>query len=296
MPSWEVVNLLPIWIERAKESLIEFHVLCKATSHITDQILETIAPYTTHLQRLQVAGCPRVTHKGINAILSQNDASIKVLALEGLSPSFELSALSHCNEKLTTLKSLTLTLPSNTTDEAWSTDFLAVTRQAYLEELNLYLSTSMTSKTPVELSSNVFLSITAAHSSSLRRFSLSRFQLPPSVIGAISESCQNLESLFVMVKASSLLEIAPQLARSRSLRNIHVNFPHTDQTGRIPPSLVLEIASQLGSQVQQLGFLNRVYKLQRVPKVNDANEVILDLVLAPYDQPEIPEQFLVLRA
>lgn len=146
-----------------------------------------------------------------------------MLALEGLSPSFvntaffskylgteihqELSALSHCNNKLTTLKSLTLTLPSNITDEAWSTDFLAVTRQAHLEELNLYLSTSMTSKTAVELSDNVFLSITAVHSSSLRKFSLSRFQLPPSVIGAISESCQKLESLFVMVKASSLVSL-----------------------------------------------------------------------------------------
>ena len=102
MPSLDVIDILPDWLQKTGETLTAFHVLCKvcsvlqsisirltsqATSLITDSALEKLGHYMTQLKHLHIAGCPKVTHKGILSIL-HNTQRIESLGLEGLSSAF----------------------------------------------------------------------------------------------------------------------------------------------------------------------------------------------------------------
>lgn len=40
---------------------------------------------------------------------------------------------------------------------------------------------------------------------------------------------------------------------------------------------------------------NSVIQIERVARLNEFNEVVMDVMLGPYEQPEVPEQFLVVR-
>ncbi|KAF8580095.1 hypothetical protein K439DRAFT_1637353 [Ramaria rubella] len=296
MPSSEVIDILPIWLQITRETLNAFHVLCKATTLITDLTLETVAPYMTHLKHFHVAGCPRVTHKGILSIFSHNLQGLESLGLEGLSSTFDLAALCDHATLLSSLTSLTLSLPPNFLSSSYSSTLSSLTAQSRLEELHIYLIGGYHISEPRGLITAHFVdSILQLHAFRLRKFSVHRLRLQPEVVGNICSSCPNLESLFVVINASTLDQLVPALAKSKSLRNIHINFPHTGQGGRIPHSEVHGVASRLGSQVRQLGFANHVYQLDRVVRLNEANEVIVEVVLASYEQPEVPEQFLVVR-
>lgn len=55
---------------------------------MTDTILSSLAPNLIELDGLHIAGCPKVTHEGIWALLSTNTTGIVGLGLEGLSPKF----------------------------------------------------------------------------------------------------------------------------------------------------------------------------------------------------------------
>lgn len=60
----------------------------KFTSIVTDTLLQTMASSLCQLKKLHLAGCPKITHRGIIELLGPNTAGIKDLALEGVSPSF----------------------------------------------------------------------------------------------------------------------------------------------------------------------------------------------------------------
>lgn len=55
---------------------------------MTDELLEAIAPSLTSLEHLYLAGCPKVTHKGVWAMIRANTSGLKGLGLEGLSTTF----------------------------------------------------------------------------------------------------------------------------------------------------------------------------------------------------------------
>lgn len=58
----------------------------KMSPRITDDILIRMAPSLKKLESLQLTGCPKVTHKGVRAVLGENENGIMTLALEGVSP------------------------------------------------------------------------------------------------------------------------------------------------------------------------------------------------------------------
>lgn len=296
MPSSEVVSILSVWVQKLGNSLNSFHVLCKASPLITDTMLEAMAPHMIRLEHLHIAGCPRVTHKGILDIISHNQVGIKSLGLEGLSQSFDIFHLASLASNFSNLTSLTLTFQPFISPEKWSSAIVSMTSEANLEEFHLYAAAAAKMPNAGDLILHPVLeSIVPLHSTTLKKISVNRVHIPVSVVGMICSRCHNLESLFVVVNDYSLNDLVPELAKSNSLRNIHVNFPHTGQIGRIPPSEVLTIARRLGSQVRQLGFSNRVYQLERSSRVDEGGNVVLDLELGPYEQPQVPEQFLVVR-
>ncbi|KAF8485575.1 hypothetical protein JB92DRAFT_3025887 [Gautieria morchelliformis] len=275
MPSIDVIDILPIWLQRTGESLTAFHVLCKETTLITDSTLETLGHFMTQLKHLHIAGCPKVTQNGILSVLRHNSQRIESLGLEGLSPGLDIAVIAENARPFTALTSLTLTLRPRL-PPSWSSEFRSLTARSPLAELHLYVIGQGYTPEACDQSGLVD-SVVELHALTLRKFSFHRLRLRPELIGSICGSCPNLESLFVVVNNSSLNGLVPALARSRS------------------PSEVLSIATQLGSQVRQLGFGNRVYQLDRITRTNEDKEIIVDLVLTPYEHPEVPEQFLVVR-
>ncbi|KAF8510199.1 hypothetical protein BU17DRAFT_55597 [Hysterangium stoloniferum] len=296
MPSAEVVDILPQWLMKNKETLTAFHVLCKSSSLITNDRLAAMAPYMTRLRHLHIVGCPRITHRGILAVIRHNTASFESLGLEGLSPTFELPALAEVAPLLTSLNSLTLTLPSDPLREIWPPAFHAFTAHAPLTEIHIYITGGMIlSLPPRPLMENMIAPILNLHAVRLRKLSVNRLKMRPHVVENICVACPNLETLFVVVEGLYLDDIVTALAKSKSIRNIHVNFAHNGSDARVPIEDVRRIAERLGSQVRQLGFANRVYQLDRVAVVGEDGETVMHLAVATYEHPEVPEQFLVVR-
>jgi len=55
---------------------------------VTDQLLENLSPNLCNLDYFYITGCPKVTERGITAVLSANETGILGLGLEGLAPKF----------------------------------------------------------------------------------------------------------------------------------------------------------------------------------------------------------------
>ena len=55
---------------------------------VNDSILQDIAPNVPHLERLYIAGCVKVTERGVWAVISENTHCLLALGMEGLSPAF----------------------------------------------------------------------------------------------------------------------------------------------------------------------------------------------------------------
>lgn len=108
MPTTEVVKVLEEWVKIVNSTLKNLNVICKVrlpaflhfqsiinecsfyhmkmSPRITDDILIRMAPSLKKLESLQLTGCPKVTHKGVRAVLGENENGITTLALEGVSP------------------------------------------------------------------------------------------------------------------------------------------------------------------------------------------------------------------
>lgn len=53
---------------------------------ITDDMLMRMAPFLKNLEFFHLTGCPKVTHKGVRAVLVESETGIVNLGLEGISP------------------------------------------------------------------------------------------------------------------------------------------------------------------------------------------------------------------
>lgn len=111
MPSIEVIQMFPAWLQLNCNTLKTLTLICKvcnllpvevkgdkswltrnqsyqSSPIVTDKLLHTLAPTLSQLEHLHLAGCPKVTHQGITDVLSENIHGIEELALEGLSTAF----------------------------------------------------------------------------------------------------------------------------------------------------------------------------------------------------------------
>ena len=102
MPSGDVIKMLPSWLESTGDTLRVLSLVCKSAAQVTDTLLSSIAGNLQNLEELHLAGCPKVTHKGVSAILEANNTRIRALALEGLSASFV--SLSYSKTSIALLK------------------------------------------------------------------------------------------------------------------------------------------------------------------------------------------------
>lgn len=301
MPSANVIAVLPTWLANNSQNLTSLQIICKSSGLVTDQILVTIAQSVSNLKHLHLLGCVKVTHIGIGALLQSNQAGFESLGLEGLSSTFSLDCLSQYSKSLNRLESITLTLPYAPISPTWTTEFLAFTEHSPLTRIHIYYAAGAGDSLYHKVhwfgfSVRDFVeSVLLHHGSRLHTLSVNRMNLDTLTVNMISLQCTQLKNLFIVVDPSELDYIIPALAKSKSLRNIHVSFPQVSNIGRLSQDKVLQIARSLGPQIHQIGFANRVYQIERVARLNESGKVVVDVMLGPYEQPEVPEQFLVVR-
>ncbi|KAG1872973.1 hypothetical protein DFJ58DRAFT_760579 [Suillus subalutaceus] len=297
MPSAQVIEVLPSWISATGPTLRNLTLICQTSSLITDTLLESLAPSMTELDQLFIIGCPKVTHRGIGEIVSTNRNGLTGIGLERLSPAFDMSSFtSICKEHraFRRLRSITLAVHIETPFQTWTSDVTELLSTAPLEILQIY-ATTPTAK--VVIADDFWRTIVTMHGSRLKRFSIDRMTISMGALHDICSRCSVLEQLFVVTARHNLDDVTRCFSAARNLRAIHVNFcREVDEIEeRSMMKDALRIVQQCPATVTQIGCDTRVWHVRRDVRMNDKGELYTVPTLTRYENPDIPEQFLVAR-
>ncbi|KAI0324544.1 hypothetical protein GY45DRAFT_1349369 [Cubamyces sp. BRFM 1775] len=298
MPSGPVIATLPSWMHNTRETLQYLSLICKSSTRVTDGVLHDIASSATNLEYLYLVGCPKVTHEGLWAVISSIYRGIVGLGMEGLSTAFDMAAFSErCNRAvaLSRLRSITLTVDEHTSLSEWQHHVLSLLSQAPLQQFHI---STVGGHVDHRLSDEFCKAIVSAHGNRLTRFSVHRMRMSINAIADICARCSALQQLFVVVEPNDLDALGPCLAQARKLRAVHVNRPldfGSEDVPRQSYAKILEIVRQCKPTVKQFGFNTRVFQVERSATVTEDGSVSTEVTLSPYENPEIPEQFLVVR-
>ncbi|KAF9460431.1 hypothetical protein BDZ94DRAFT_1169804 [Collybia nuda] len=297
MPNSAVADRLCRWIETTN-NLQSLTLLCKASPIITDKILESLAPSLVNLRDLFLTGCPKVTHRGVWAILSTNSAGIVNLGLEGLSTNFDMGFLAdNCNKSsaLALLRSITLTVHQQLSLETWMSDVLKLLSSAPLEKFQIYSSGAFFESPSTD---HFWFQLVRSHGQRLVRFSVHRMLISLDAINAICVGCIVLEQLFVVVEPSSLQGLGVCLGKAHTLRSVHINYPLEADPDVVPvlaASEALAIIKLCKPTLTQFGCNARVWQVGRTIEIDHCGALRAQSRLSPYESPDIPESFLVVR-
>jgi hypothetical protein len=251
----------------------------------------------TELDQLFIIGCPKVTHRGIGEIVSTNRNGLTGIGLERLSPAFDMTNFNIiCNEHqaFRRLRSFTLAVHIESPFQTWSSDVTELLSTAPLEILQIYATTP----TPeVIIADDFWKTIVTMHGSRLKRFSIDRMTISVGALHDVCSRCSVLEQLFVVTTRHNLDDVTRCFAAARTLRAIHVNFyGDADQPEeRSMMNDALRIVQQCPATVTQIGCDTRVWHVRREVRMNDKAELYTVPTLTSYENPDIPEQFLVAR-
>lgn len=297
MPSVHVLNVLPTWIKAVGATLRSLRLICKASDHVTDELLELLSSDLAGLEYLIMFGCRRVTHKGIGALVSANRNGLLAINMEALSPSFDMSvfrALCDRTQAFRRLRSITLTVPANVSALDWTRDVYDLLSSARLETLQLY-SIDMLGDTPV--THDFWQRIIASHGSRLKRISFHRIRADPATLHIICSQCPRLEQFFAVTERQDLEAAASSFSLARNLRTLHINFPLAAGEASMPPvtlmQTALSISSRCSATLTCIGLNTQVWQVERVVRIDENGEKYTEPTLVPRENPEIPEQFLV---
>ncbi|KAI0719750.1 hypothetical protein C8T65DRAFT_33830 [Cerioporus squamosus] len=298
MPSAPVVANLSPWIMATGSTLQHLSIICKSSTRVNDSVLLQLAPHLTNLEYLYLVGCPKVTHEGLWAVLSHNYRGIVGLGLEGVSTAFDMAVFSQrCNRAgtLSRLRSVTLTVYEHTSLAEWQQHVLDLLSNAPLQQFHI---STVGGHVSHRLSDDFCKAIVNAHGGRLTRFSVHRMRMSIDSIADICRRCTVLQQLFMVVEQSDLDTLGPCLAQAPVLRAVHVNRPldfGSEDVTKQSYHQILSIARQCRPSVKQFGFNTRVFQVERVHGTADDGSTQTEVILSSYENPEIPEQFLVVR-
>ncbi|KAF8152989.1 hypothetical protein B0H34DRAFT_87411 [Crassisporium funariophilum] len=298
MPSLPVVSQLRPWLSITGHTLRALTLICKASSIVTDGTLESIAPFLVNLEHLYLTGCPKATHKGVWTIISANAQGPLGLGLEGVSPKFDMDVFaSQCISScaLTRLRSITLTVHQQLPLNEWTKSVIKLLSASPLEFFQIY-STGVFFESPM---TDIFWQqLISAHGQRLVRFSVHRMLIDLEAIMNICVKCINLEQLFVVVEPESLENLAKCLSHAKKLRTIHINYPleaFMDSLPVLQPAQASSIIEQCSPTIVQFGCNTKVWQVGRTISVDGSGVLQARRHLMPYESPDVPEQFLVVR-
>ncbi|KAF5384073.1 hypothetical protein D9615_003422 [Tricholomella constricta] len=284
MPSVPVVNHLSTWIANTGSTLQSLTLICK--------VVTNPPPSEGSIDLLNV------THRGVWAVLTGNDAGLLGLGLEGVSAHFDMGELSRRCLKtgaLARLTSITLTVHPLLPLELWMNDVSTLLSAAPLQNFHIY-STGPFYESP--WTEPFWSQLVATHGHRLLRFSVHRMLISLRAIEEICRRCTALEQLFIVVEPESLPNLGACLAQANSLRSIHINYPmeaHTDVVPVISVNEALSIIRHCSTTLTQFGCNARVWQVSRVINVDAEGRFHAQPMLSPYESPDVPEAFLVVR-
>jgi hypothetical protein len=204
-----------------------------------------MASSLTNLEQFYVTGCPKVTERGVSAIISSSQPGLRALGLESVSPRFassspytlrclfiltfayqNMSTFAHqwsTTEALNNLRSITLTISRSLADvEGWTKAVLNLLSSSPLERFQIYATSSSSvgaasdatvpHKSTGSLESTMatfWANFVTAHGHRLRRFSVHRMPIGLASIHEICSRCPNLEELFLVAEPRSLVRFLP---------------------------------------------------------------------------------------
>lgn len=318
MPSGEVLNAIPTLLVGSANTLESLSLICRSSSLVTDEFLSCLSPSLHSLRSLSLAGCTKVTHQGVKRVLSTSDQGLQELSLEALSPLFDLNDLGrYCVSKgaLRSLESVTLSIPHDKVNSAWFSQVEAMLSSARIQKFHVYATGSRRRGSPVVALDETFVkSFVIRHQNSLTRLAVLRFPLTSNGLRFIVEHGTELEELFVTMKRTDFEASASIFSSATKLRSLHITFPvefpidEEDENSNaeedmqsdprlpfVPWEQLLHFASQLSPTVHQFGVLTRVWRVERRPVEQADGSVYVSFDLAPYESPDIPGIFLVIR-
>ncbi|PIL28818.1 hypothetical protein GSI_08863 [Ganoderma sinense ZZ0214-1] len=270
-----------------------------SSTRFNDGVLHDIAPHATNLEYAYFVGCLKVTHDGLWALLSTNYKGIIGLGMEGLSTAFDMRVFSdQCNRAgtLSRLQSITLTVDEHTSLVEWQQHVLSLLSNAPLKRFHI---STVGGHVGHRLSDEFCSAIVTAHGSRLTRFSVHRMRMNITAIADICRRCTALEQLFVVVEQNDLDALGPCLAEAPRLREVHVNRPLDFGSEDVPQQSyeqILSIVRQCRPSVRQFGFNTRVFQVDRtLIQPAEDRSMRMEVTLSSYENPEVPEQFLVVR-
>ncbi|KAF5389672.1 hypothetical protein D9757_004129 [Collybiopsis confluens] len=300
MPSASVISTLYPWLQLTGNSLRSLTIICKSSPLVTDAKLKSMALYLTLLERFHLTGCSRVTHHGIDSILSASENGIVSLGLEGLSPKFDMFqfrlSCSRTNA-FRRLRSVTLTVSQQTPLDIWINEVIELLPSDIpLEAFQIYSSGAF-----IEMSletERLWAELVAAHKDRLTRFSIHRMLISNGAIENICRQCTKLEALFVVIEQDSMDILPATLSLALNLRVVHVNHPLEAENAVpvLPEDDALAIVQRCSPTIMQFGCNTRVWQVDR--------KVLLDAQGVPvgierrvvrYQGLDVPEAFLVVR-
>ncbi|KAG2134800.1 hypothetical protein DEU56DRAFT_404161 [Suillus clintonianus] len=297
MPSAQVIEVLPSWISATGPTLRNLTMICQTSSLITDILLESLAPSMTELDQLFIMGCPKVTHRGIGEIVSTNRNGLTAIGLERLSPAFDMTLFNNiCKEHqaFRRLRSITLAVHIETPLLTWTSHVTELLSTAPLEIFQIYATTPTVK---VVITDEFWTSIVTMHGSRLKRISIDRMSISLDALRGICSQCSALEQLFIVTARINLDDVIRCFAAAQSLRAIHVNFycEVNETEERSMMNDALRIVRHCPATVSQIGCDTRVWHVRREVRMNDMAELYTVPILSRYENPDIPEQFLVAR-
>ncbi|KIY51589.1 hypothetical protein FISHEDRAFT_36872 [Fistulina hepatica ATCC 64428] len=304
MPSASVAEQLVPWSHLTGSSLRDLTLICKSSTVINDRLLQTIAPSLIQLEQLHLTGCSRVTHAGVWALLEGNISGLKGLGLEGLSKSFNMSSfVRSCRAKnaLSHLESITLTVQQHFELPVWTADVIDLLSASRLRAFQIYSTGAVFE---AQTTDDFWGGIVATHGPRLTRFSVHRMIISLDAIDSICSQCPILEQLFIVVEPGNWARLSMSLSKAKRLRAIHMNYPleaHLDEPPILSPDGALQIVSACSSTLTEFGCNTRVWQVIRPARTNKDSSAMPGTplealpVLTAYENPEVPEQFLVVR-
>jgi len=196
---------------------------------------------------------------------------------------------------LAQLRSITLTVHQQLPLDTWMCNVLDLLSLAPLEIFQIY-STGAFFESP--RTNDFWSQLVTTHGHRLRRFSVHRMLLSLDAIDDICRRCPSLEQFFLVLEPESLQMLGACLAQSRTLRSVHINYPleaHTDAVPVLSAHDALSIIRQCSSTLTQFGCNAKVWQVVRTITPDQDGILHANRSLSRYENPDIPEQFLVVR-
>ncbi|KAM5545415.1 hypothetical protein V8D89_001028, partial [Ganoderma adspersum] len=230
------------------------------------------------------------------ALLTTNYKRIVGLRMEGLSTAFDMGVFrDQCNRTGTfsRLQFIALTVDEHTSLGLWQQHVLSL-----LSNVQRFHISTVVRRVGHCLSDEFCSAVVTAHGRRLTRFSVHRMRMSIGAIADICRRCTALEQLFVVVEQNDLDAFGPCLAEAPRLRAVHVNRPLDFGSEDVPKQSyeqILSIARQCRPTVRQFGSNTRVFRVDRTLQPAADRSMRMEVTLSSYENPEIPEQFLVVR-